>query len=182
MIEAPRIVIRAFDPSDWQDLWEYLSDPLTYVFEPGEPIDEEQAELLTEERSKSNDFLAVELKSNRKVIGHLSFRRIEQIELQSWELGFIFNPSYQRQGYATESAKAVVEYGFHKLHVHRISANCNPENVASWKVLERVGFIKEGHQRKNIFFKTSVEGKPLWQDTYNYAMLATDLDLSQWRA
>jgi RimJ/RimL family protein N-acetyltransferase len=73
MIETERLLIRAFTSSDWQDIWEYLSDPLTYVFEPGEPIDEEQARLVAENRSNADDFFAVELKQNYKVIGHLSF-------------------------------------------------------------------------------------------------------------
>jgi len=175
MIETERLLIRTFAPSDWKDMWEYLSDSVAYVFEPGEPISEEQAVALSKERSNSKDFLAVELKQNRKVIGHLSFRQVDRMELQTWELGYIFNPLYQMQGFATESVRAIVTYGFNELHVHRIVANCNPENIASWRVLEKAGFVREGLQRKSIFFRIDIDGKPIWQDTFAYAILATDV-------
>jgi ribosomal-protein-alanine N-acetyltransferase len=175
LIGTERLLIRSFAPSDWKDVWEYLSDPLTYVFEPGEPLSEEQARFLSEERSKSHEFLAVELRQKHKVIGHLSFYQIDREDLHTWELGYIFNPSYQMQGYATESVRAIVQYGFGELHVHRIVANCNPENIASWRVLEKAGFVREGLQRKNIYFRINIDGVPIWQDTFNYAILAIDL-------
>ena len=48
---------------------------------------------------------------------------------------------------------------------------CNPRNEASWKLLERLGFRREGTLIRNIWFFQDEEGKPLWQDTYEYGML-----------
>ena len=134
-IETKRLIIRNFMVNDFKDLFEYLSDIEIYRFEPGSPINIEMAKYLCKERSKSNKFLAVVLKN--KVIGHIYFSQIEPKELMTWETGYIFNREYQKNGFATESLKAVIEYGFKNLYVHKIIAHCNPKNISSWKLLER---------------------------------------------
>jgi RimJ/RimL family protein N-acetyltransferase len=63
------------------------------------------------------------------------------------------------------------------LHAHRIVASCNPENIASWKVLEKVGFVREGLLRKSIFFRINIDGNPIWQDTFCYAIIASDVKM-----
>ncbi len=66
------------------------------------------------------------------------------------------------------------------MDAHRVVAQCNPANVASWRVLEKVGFVREGHLRQNIFFRRDAQGRPLWQDTFEYGLLS-NLDSSQRR-
>ena len=51
---------------------------------------------------------------------------------------------------------------------------CNPENTASWKLLERISMRREGHYKKLAYFKKSPNGKPLWHDAYEYAILAEE--------
>ena len=173
-IETRRLILRSFKLDNWQALFEYLSDPKTYEYEPGNPIDEAEAKAISNQRSKSDDFIAVALKDTGTLIGQLSFKQTEPLELKCWELGYIFRAKYQGKGFATEAAVAIVKYGFQKLPVHRIVANCNPENMASWRVLERAGFRREGYLRKNIFFRKTPEGEPKWTDTLEYAMLESD--------
>jgi RimJ/RimL family protein N-acetyltransferase len=48
---------------------------------------------------------------------------------------------------------------------------CNPENQASWKLLERLGFRREGTLLKNIYFFTDENDNPIWQDTFEYGLL-----------
>ena len=57
---------------------------------------------------------------------------------------------------------------------HRVIANCNPANTASWHVLENTGFVREGHLRQNIFFRRDEEGRPRWQDTFAYRQVNPD--------
>ena len=64
-----------------------------------------------------------------------------------------------------------MSYGFEQLQARRIVAMCNPENTSSWKLLERLHMRREGHLRKNIYFKRDEQGKPIWNDTYEYAIL-----------
>ena len=69
------------------------------------------------------------------------------------------------QGYATEAARALVSFGFGTLRLHRVFATCDVRNVASARVLEKVGMRREGHCRGDKW----VRGQ--WRDSYIYAML-----------
>ena len=91
-VSTKRTIIRNFEPKDYNDLFEYLSLPETYLFEPGEPIDIEKAKEITMERSKGNNFFAVVYKTENKLIGHFSFFQIEPKYVNTYEIGYIFNP------------------------------------------------------------------------------------------
>jgi len=170
-IETDRLTLREFYPEDGQDLYEYLSNPLVYIYEPGTPIDYKQAIEYASDMSKNVDFWAVELKNEKKVIGQLYFNHQEPRHLLLWELGYIINPFYQQCGYGSEAANALVNFGFTELRIHRIQAHCNPDNVASWRLLEKIGFSREGLLRKNIYFRKDQSGNPLWMDSFVYAKL-----------
>lgn len=174
MIKTERLIIRRFEQSDYMDLYDYLSLPEIYAYEPGEPIDMVTAKDMATQRAQGNEFFAVELSETKKMIGHIYFKQIEPLEWMTWEIGYIFNPSYQRKGFATEAVKAIVEYAFSNWNSHRIIAHCNPKNEASWKLLDKIGMRREGVLLKNIFFSRNEDGQPNWQDTYEYAMLRED--------
>jgi ribosomal-protein-alanine N-acetyltransferase len=174
MLSTQRLVIRPFLEDDYQDLYEYLSLPETYRFEPGKPVSLEEARNLTSERARGNNFWAVVLKENKKLIGHVSFIQEEPKHFLTWEIGFIFNPAFQNKGYATEASRVVIEYGFTKLGAHRIIGNCDQKNTASWRVLEKCGMKREGARRKNAYFHLDENWKPCWVDSYMYAILEED--------
>jgi ribosomal-protein-alanine N-acetyltransferase len=178
MINTSRLLIRQFQEQDYTSLFEYLSNPSIYRFEPGEPISLEKAKELASERAQGNDFWAVILKGDQKLVGHLYFKQLEPKEFQTWELGYIFNPAFHNRGYATESASGLVHYGFMQFGIHRVIAHCNPENAASWKVLEKIGMRREGYFRKNVFFRTAKDGSPLWVDSFEYAILKEDIKVA----
>ena len=60
------------------------------------------------------------------------------------ELGYSLNPKFWGHGYATEAAKAVVDFGFNSLRLKRIEAGTFETNIQSIRVCEKVGFTKEG--------------------------------------
>jgi RimJ/RimL family protein N-acetyltransferase len=175
MIETNRLIIRKFNEDDCLELYDYLLKEEIYEFEPGEPVDLEEAKKLACERAAGDNFYAVELKCEGKLIGHLYFDRHSRKELMLWELGYIFNPKYQRKGYCSEAARAMVEYAFNDMGAHRVVAHCNPLNIASNRVLQKIGMKHEGTLRSNIFFHRDEEGNPKWCDTNIYAMLKEDL-------
>ena len=175
MITTQRLLIRPFLEQDCDSLYEYLSDPGIYEFEPGEPISLEQARAVTLERSRGTIFWAVVLQETQKMVGHLYFMQTEPPEFLTWELGYIFNPRFQNNGYASEAAAALIHYGFEHLGIHRVMAHCNPNNIASWRVLEKIGMRREGYFRKNVFFNLAEDGSPLWVDTFEYAILNEDI-------
>ena len=98
----------------------------------------------------------------------------ERKNFLTWEIGFIFNPSFQNQGYATEASRALINYAFRELGAHRVVGFCSRENTASWRVLEKCGMTREGLRRKNAFFRKDKDGRPVWQDSYQYAVLEED--------
>ena len=176
MISTTRLMIRPFTASDAADLYEYLSNPTIYKYEPGEPINIDRAMHLSEERAATADFWAMELADTGKMIGHVYFKQIEPHELRTWEIGYIVNPAYQGKGYATEAVAALLKKEFKEKPIHRVFAHCNPENFASWKLLERVGLRREGLLRKNVFFRKGPNGEELWTDTFEYAILEEEAD------
>lgn len=174
-ISTQRLRIRAFRPDDASDLFEYLSNDTIYIYESGEPQDQLQAQATAFEFSSGTDFWAVELITELKVIGQIYFKQVEPLHRMTWELGYIFNPHYHHQGYATEAITALVQYGFAFGGIHRITAYCNPENTASWKLLERTGFRREGLLKKETYFRKNASGEPLWTDTFVYALLCDEI-------
>lgn len=57
------------------------------------------------------------------------------------------------------------------LGAHRVYAECDPRNEASWRLLEKAGLTREAHFRQNIFFHRDAAGNPVWKDTCVYAKL-----------
>ncbi len=170
-IVTDRLIIRKFEQSDWENLYEYLSDKEVVKFEPYDIYTEDQAKEEAVIRSNNESFFAVCLKENRKLIGNLY---LDKGDFDTWELGYVFNRNYQGQGYATESAKALLDYAFTHLEARRIIAMCNPKNDQSWKLLERLHMRREGLLLQNIYFKTDSNGEPIWSNTYEYAILKTE--------
>jgi len=173
-IHTARLIVRAFRATDAADLYEYLADPQTYIFEPGAPVTRDLARVMAMDMATSPDFWAVEVAASGKQIGQLYLQHVTPLELLACELGYIFNPAYQHRGYATEAVVALVECAFAMRGMHRIYAHCNPANTASWRLLERIGFRREGLLRQNIFFRRDAAGAPLWTDTFIYARLAEE--------
>lgn len=178
-IQVEKLSIRAFKETDAVDLFEYLSDPQIYQYEPGEPISLEEAQNYAIDMANNPNFWAVELKSEQKVIGQIYFSLQEPKHLQTWELGYIMSPKYQQKGYGSETVNALVEFGFRQLSVHRVVAHCNPANDASWKLLEKIGFRREGLLRKNVYFRKDEAGNPLWWDSYAYARLEEKYEINK---
>jgi RimJ/RimL family protein N-acetyltransferase len=169
--ETARLTVRRFRPTDWPDLFEYLSLPEIYRFEPGDPVDRPDAARIAAERAATLDFVALELRDEGRVVGHCSFLPAGDPALRTRSLGFIVSPRFQGRGLAAEGGRAVVEDGFRRLGLHRVVAECDPRNEASWRTLERIGLVREGHLRRNVFFRRDAAGLPIWLDTYLYGLV-----------
>ncbi|MDF2540371.1 MAG: GCN5-related N-acetyltransferase [Herbinix sp.] len=173
-METERLIIRRFQENDWKDLYDYLSLEEVVKYEPYEVFTKEQCMEEASYRSNNEAFWAVCLKENNKVIGNLYFAKEGPEEFRTWELGYVFNPKFGGRGYATEACKDMLQHAFKEYSAHRIIGRCNPQNTASWKLLERLGMRREGHFIKPVFFKRDIEGQPIWHDAYEYAILAEE--------
>ena len=167
-METARLIIRRFCSNDWKDLLEYLSQEETVKYEPYDIFTEEKSKREAIKRSENDSFLAVCLKSSGKLIGNIY---LAEQGFSTWELGYVFNAAFLGNGYATEAARALIDHAFEEKNAHRIVAMCNPLNERSWKLLERLGMRREGCLLQNICFNTDEQGFPVWQNTYEYAVL-----------
>ena len=170
-IETERLIIRKFQPGDWRDLYEYLSQEAVVRYEPYDVFSEDASRREAETRSKNDDFWAVCLKLRGKLIGNIY---LSSRDFGAWELGYVFNENYHGKGYATEAVRASLDYIFCRRAARRVVAMCNPLNEPSWRLLERLNFRREGHLRNSHYFKKDQNGEPVWADTYEYAILAEE--------
>lgn len=84
------------------------------------------------------------------------------------EIYYNLLPQSWSKGYATETAKAIIRFGFEKLSLHRIEAGVATANSRSVNVLEKAGMTREGLKRKVL----PIRG--VWVDNYHYAILEDD--------
>ena len=173
-IETDRLLVRNFKAEDWKDLQEYLSREEVMRFESAWDTSDEGMRMAAVELSRGNNFWACELKSTGKMIGHVYLGKEQPEAFNTWMLGYIFNNDYYGSGYATEACKAVLEYAFRLMGVHRVIAKCSPENKASWKLLERLGMRQEGRSLRCASIKKTTSGEPIWWDEFLYALLSVE--------
>ena len=169
-IETERLILRRYKEEDLQDLYEYLSNPKVVEHEPYEAMTMEEVKGNLEWRISTDEMIAVELKETGKMIGNVY---LGKRDFESLEIGYVFNEDYWNKGYAKESCKKVIEAAFQN-GVHRIYAECDPMNENSWKLLENLGFEREAHFKKNVYFWKDEQNQPIWKDTYVYAVLARE--------
>ena len=110
---------------------------------------------------------AITLKETQEFIGMMAINLGNQ-KYNAAELWFKLHPSYWNNGYGTEAVKALVDFGFKSLKLHRIEAGCAVQNIGSLKIMERIGMQREGRRRKTLPLKSG------WTDNYEYAILNPD--------
>jgi RimJ/RimL family protein N-acetyltransferase len=108
--------------------------------------------------------LAIALPGQNQLIGSCGIRKKQSGSHQA-ELGYEIAPLYWGQGYATEAAQKMLNFGFEHLNLHRVWASCLVENKASARVLEKLGMQQEGRIRQNRWMKNR------YWDTFIYGIL-----------
>lgn len=84
------------------------------------------------------------------------------------EIYYKLLPKYWGRGYATEVAKMMIKAGFEVFNLHKVEAGVATDNIASVKVLEKSGMIREGLRRKIL----PIRGE--WKDNYHYGIVEDD--------
>ncbi len=168
--ETERLILRRYEEEDLQDLFAYVSDGEVAKYEPYRPMTLEETKDNLAWRIGTEEMVAVERKDSHKMIGNVY---LGKREFEALEIGFVFNRHDWGHGYAAESCRALIQRAFSN-GIHRIYAECDPLNENSWRLLEALGFRREAHLRKNVYFWRDESGEPIWKDTYIYAKLSTD--------
>jgi ribosomal-protein-alanine N-acetyltransferase len=140
LFETQRLGFREFSPNDSSDLYRLNSDSEVIRYTGDSPFASEQEAhnfVLGYDKYRIDGFgrWAVINKSNQEFLGWSGLNRIGA----EIDLGYRFFRSAWGQGFATEAAQACLDYGFRRLGLSRIIARALPENIGSWRVLEKVG-------------------------------------------
>lgn len=154
IIETERLMLRPVTMDDAEDMFAYAGnvENVRWVTFPAHP-DLESTKKAIEEvflsrpQRQMPEAFAVVLKSNQKMIGTCDFVPRGH---ENYELGYILNQSYWRQGYMSEAVMAVLQFAFSQFGVRRMEVRHFKENIASQKVIEKVGFIYEGTKRQEL--------------------------------
>jgi len=174
-IKTARLILRRFTDADLDTLHAYHGLPEVARFLPWEArTREESAQSLkfridhpTIEKEGDGVVIAVEHRESGELVGDVNLRWLSEAH-GSGELGFIFDPRHHGHGYAREAAVEMLRMGFEQLGLHRIIGRADGRNVASGKLMERLGMRKEAH-----FVKSEIV-KGAWVDEVVYAMLAEE--------
>ncbi|CCN34691.1 putative 1-acylglycerol-3-phosphate O-acyltransferase (modular protein) [Vibrio nigripulchritudo SO65] len=169
VVKTDRLTIRPVVPEDKEDLLGYLSNPNVAQYLPDGIYDEAKVDAWLVEQLETSPvaYSLIENKSGT-AIGHIHFH--PTFNDYTYEIGWVIHPDSQKKGYAFEAAKALMEHGFAKMNIQRIVATCQPENTASYQLMEKLGMRREGH------FKQCIQrSNGEWWDEYFYAILKTEM-------
>lgn len=113
---------------------------------------------------------AITLRGGDALVGDLALQ-IKERDAKQAVLGFTIARRHQRQGLGSEAVGAVLAFLFASMALHRVTADCDPRNEGSWRLMERLGMRREGHFIRSLWFKGD------WADEYIYAIL-----YEEWKA
>ena len=114
--------------------------------------------------------LAVLLKESGEKIGRTHI--LIDPETDTGMIGWLLLKEHRGKHYASEMTEALLAFCFDELGLHRVNAVCNPENVASWKVLEKAGMRREALLKQKCRYVKN--GVTTWRDELEYAILASE--------
>ena len=156
-LETERLILRRVDNNDVKEVLALRSNPETMKYIPRPLLKNDEDALahiaMIDEKIESNEGInwAITIKGDPRLIGVIGHYRIQKENYRA-EIGYMILPEYNGKGIVTEAVREAVKYGFEVMKLHSIEAVIEPGNLASAKVLERNGFIKEAHLKENEFY------------------------------
>ncbi|HJU36687.1 MAG TPA: GNAT family N-acetyltransferase [Gaiellaceae bacterium] len=171
-LETGRLTLRPFVADDFEALHAMRSDGEVARYLYGEALSEDETrDLLTTKMATSawtreGDWLTVAVveRASGVTVGDLSLHWVSERD-RTAEVGFIFDPRRQGEGFATEAARALVDWAFTAAGFHRVIGRTEARNTASARVLEKLGMRLEAHLVENEWVKGE------WQSELVYAIL-----------
>ncbi|HSC74093.1 MAG TPA: GNAT family protein [Gaiellaceae bacterium] len=174
-LETERLALRPFEPGDLAALQEIHSDELNARWLYNEALTREQVVALLERKiagaalRAEGEWLsaAAVLRATGELVCDVSLLWASEVHKQG-EIGFIAHPAHHGRGYTTEAARPLLAFAFETLGLHRVVGRLERRNVASVRVLEKLGMRREAHFVENEWVKSE------WQSELVYAMLARE--------
>ncbi|GHV49142.1 hypothetical protein FACS1894181_07240 [Bacteroidia bacterium] len=150
--ETGRLKIRKFTRDDLPSLHAMMEkEEVMYAWEHGFTKSETRKWLnrqLSRYRKDGFGYFAVTLKETGRLIGQAGLLKSEIEGKESVELGYIFDNSYWKQGYCTESVEACIKFAFDTMKLKELYCSIRPENGASIRIAEKAGMKKVGEHIK----------------------------------
>jgi RimJ/RimL family protein N-acetyltransferase len=174
-IQTERLLLRPFEEGDLQALYAMQSDEevVRYLYHEARSLDEVRSALARKIAAVAiageGDGVgaAAVLGETGEVVADLSLWCVSEGHAQG-ELGFVVHPAHQGRGYATEAARPMLDFAFDTVGWHRMVGRTEARNIASARVLEKLGMRREAHFIENEWVKGE------WQSELVYAMLAEE--------
>ena len=174
LLETDHLRIRQFQDSDLESFLGYRNDPEVARYQgrdvpyPREKALEFIAEMKAKETPVQDEWFQAAIEEVRSgiMVGDAAFY-LKKDDPQAY-VGCTIARSYWRNGYGLEATRRLLDYLFGELDLHRVIAITDVENTASFSVLERLGFRREGHFVENHMFKGH------WASEFYYAMLKSE--------
>ncbi len=170
-LRSERVFLREFIESDWEDVHKYASQEIACQYQPWGPNSVEDSKTFVQQsieaatqKPRTRFVFAIVNKEDIRMIGTGELN-IRDFNNKVGEIAYIINPDFWGKGFATEAAKILADFGFSEFNLHRIYATCDPRNIASSKVLEKIGMTKEGRIREDLLIKDG------WRDSLLYSVL-----------
>ena len=170
-IETERLLLRPFEPGDLELVHDMHSreDMLRWLYEEAGTLESDRAWLECRRRrvrfALPGDGLGFAAAlHDGTLVGDVSLT-LCSAEHRQGEIGFLVHPDYQGRGYATEAARALLDLAFDTFWLHRVVGRLEARNVASARVLEKLGMRREAHLVENELVKGE------WQSELVYAAL-----------
>ena len=173
VLETPRLRLRPYRADDAQTMFALYSDPVVMRYWSFPPwVELAQARTYLERALAGMDSgeifpWAIADRDSDRLIGALTLFSLHAEQLRA-EIGYSLSPGFQGRGLATEALRLGLAHAFDALGLLRVEADIDPRNNASWRLLERLGFQREGLLRK----RWRVNGEIC--DTAFYGLLADE--------
>lgn len=173
VLETARLRLRPYRAGDVEAIFALYSDPRVMRYWSFPPWQERaQAQAYLQRALAGMDageifpWAIAERRSDR-LIGALTLFSLH-LEQRRAEIGYSLAPEYQGRGLAAEALRCGLDHAFNSLGLVRVEADIDPRNESSWRLLERIGFQREGLLRK----RWRVNGEVC--DTAFYGLLAEE--------
>jgi ribosomal-protein-alanine N-acetyltransferase len=164
LLGGEKIRLRVLEKEDLPVLAGWFNDPEVFgEYNPLRQMSIDEVGKILSSPYEMKPFI-VEDKTGKKV-GFISYFYVLHPACRLLEVGYSYVPSERGKGYGTEALKIMVDFLFLTKDATRIQAQTDPRNLASHKILEKVGFKKEGVLRKSIFIRGE------WRDSWVYSIL-----------
>ncbi|MBF7091475.1 GNAT family N-acetyltransferase [Flavobacterium sp. ALJ2] len=170
VLKTERLFLKRITNEDANEIIALRSNPETmkYIPRPLIKTNEQALEHIAQINSitETNEGInwGITLKDNPKIIGFIGYFRIKPEHYRA-EIGYMLLPEFHGKGIIPEAVKTVIDYGFNEMKLHSIEAVIDPDNLASERVLQKMGFVKEGHFKESEYY----EGRFL--DSVIYSLL-----------